>query len=506
MPMPLVETMAALPGGKRQAGVDLPSVCRHLVSNYIGKQSEKNRRAKAARRQRFYMSGGDQDMATFVTTVVKDPVVQAKRLEFIEHSKFNNVLRRVTHELASCYAMPAKRTVANEADNARYQALQRDCRQDELMLRANRLAILHRNVVIGPRVRDANGTPEPVLDIVTPDCFWAVSHPLDPTALVALILDVNYNTLDSSRQPEYIVWSAAEWFFLDGHGIPLSTETTPHDHGRIPYLLFSIEPPAGRLLDETTGDDLEAAHRSVWFLNILLLKEAKSATKNHVVQGDVSNSIRNQASDTDVPIQLPEGVQLQTIDNSMDLDMYLAAARGVYETSAANYGLPPSVLSHSDVQSAEARELQRVPLREIRLQQQIPFRALERQLAELQSIVIGKQMSEYRFSTEGWSIDFADPQTPLGTKDALDVFEKERGLGLTSTVKEIMRRNPDLDEEAAGEEMLDNIADELARNRAMKPLQQISGSMGASVVPMQGRTGDDDPDDGGNAPPFMEAA
>lgn len=452
-------------------------ITRYLRVNYLADEKEKARREKAARRHRFYMSAGDGDMVQFIEDVIKDKTVRDKRIEFVEHSKFNNVLRRVTHEIASCYAMPATRTVADSEGNQRYQDLQRACRQDEVMLRVNRLAVLHRNLAIGPRIRNTRGKPEPVLDVVTPDSLHAVAHPEDPLSLSALIIDVNFKPLNNSgRLPAKVVWSAGEWFYTDEAGVMIG-QRVPHTYGRIPWSWFSIEPPSSCLIDCTTGDDLEAAHRSVWFLAILLLKEAKSATKQHVYQGDLTRILREQAADTDVPIEAPEGTQVTTIDNSMDLALFTRAIDTVYETAAANHGLPPSVLKHDGVQSAEARELVRVPLREIRLQQQIPFRDLERDLAELQALVIGAQMPEFRFSTDGWAIDFADPQTPLGTKESLEVFKQERELGLTSTLAEVMRRNPDLDREAAEKILKEWGEDEDRRIARMKNRMAMQGAM-----------------------------
>jgi hypothetical protein len=496
-----LQTFGMLPGG-RSIELKWPDFTRYLRTEYLFKEDEKNRKAKCARRQRFYMSGGDMDMANFIMSVVEDPTVREKRLEFIEHSKFNNVLRRVVHELATVYAMPARRTVAGNDNNARYQEVQRRSRQHEVMLRVNRLAILQRNLAIGPRVQEVNGTKQPVLDVVTPDCFSAVPHPLDPTVMGALVLDVAMAPV-SGAAPRWVAWTAGEYLYLNAAGEMIG-DPVPHSYGRIPWILFSIEPPAGCLLDTTTGDDLEAAHRAVWFLDLLLLKEAKSATKQHVIRGDLSRAVREQAADTDVPMEVPEGVDVNTIDNSMDLDMYVQTARAVYETAAANYGLPPSVLRHDGAQSAEARELQRVPLREIRLQQQIPFRDLERELAELQALVIGSAIPELKFTTDGWSVDFADPQTPLGTKEQLEVFEHERRLTMNSTIAELMRRNPDLDRDQAVEVMKQYIADETERNVEMRPLQVIAGTPGATTP--QVATADNPDDEPPPAAPMQEAA
>jgi len=496
-----LETFGMLPGGK-SIQLTWPNFTRYLRDSHLFAEAEKRRKAKCARRQRFYMSGGDMDMAQFIQAVIKDPTVRAKRLEFVEHSKFNNVLRRVVHELATVYAMPARRTVAGDDNNTRYQEVQRRSRQHEVMLRVNRLAILQRNLAIGPRVQDVHGVKQPTIDVVTPDCFSAIPHPLDPTVMAALVLDVAMTPV-SGVAPKQVVWTASEYLFLDASGEMIG-QPVKHWYGRIPWILFSIEPPAGCLLDTTTGDDLEAAHRAVWFLDLLLLKEAKSATKQHLIRGDLSRMMREQAADTDVPMEAPEGVDVQTMDNSMDLDMYVQTARSVYETAAANYGLPPSVLRHDGAQSAEARELQRVPLREIRLQQQIPFRDLERELADLQALVIGSAIPELKFSTDGWSVDFADPQTPLGTKEQLEVFEHERRLTMNSTIAELMRRNPDLDREQAVSVMKQYISDETERNVEMRPLQAIAGTAGATTPQVvTANSPDDEPPP---ASPMQEAA
>ena len=472
--MTLLDTLAELPDGQRASGMTWDVVARYIRTNYTHNDTEKQRRAKAARRHRFYMSGGDQDMAVFIRSVIEDKTVKRKRLEFIEHAKFNNIMRRVVHEMATVYALPALRTVKNGNDN--YQALLRDVRMDEVMHRANRLAILHRNVAIGPRIRNVGGRIEPVLDVVTPDKFFAVHHPNDPLSLVALVFDVDSKPIDKSvTAPAYVVWSDTEWLYMDGAGNRLS-EPVAHGYGFLPWLLFSIEPASASLLDTTTGDDLEAAHRTTWFINILLIKEAKSYTVQHVIQGDASRITREQAADSDVPIEVGEGASITTIDNKMDLGTFITTARSIYETAAANYGLPPSILSHAGTQSADARELMRVPLREIRLQQQIPFRIAERVLVEMMAAVIGSKVAEYAYDPSGFAVDFADPQTPLGTKESLEVFKQERELGLTSTIAEVMRRNPDIDRTTAIQNMERWNEDETERIRMGVEKMRLQGA------------------------------
>ena len=108
------------------------------------------------------------------------------------------------------------------------------------------------------------------------------------------------------------------------------------------------------------------------------------------------------------------------------------------------------------------------------------MRDVEHDLAEVQAAVYAP-IEEIAFAVDGHLVDFADPQTPLGQKESIEVFEQERRLGLTSTIAEVMRRNPDLTREAAQELIAMFIGDELWRNVAMRPLNAMSGSMGADV-------------------------
>jgi hypothetical protein len=176
-------------------------------------------------------------------------------------------------------------------------------------------------------------------------------------------------------------------------------------------------------------------------------------------------------------VELADGTVVSTLDRAMDLSMFRDSARNVYETAAANYGLAPSLLSHQGVQSADARDLMRIPLRELRLQQQGMFRQFERQFVEVQAMVLARELPELAFDTTGWRIDFADPQTPLGRAEALEIFQKERQLTMTSTVEEMIRRNPDMTREQADTLIKLYVAEEQARIEDLRALSDISGGM-----------------------------
>lgn len=497
--MTLRETISRGLDGSTGTALSWGEVSRYLNAEYWDNTEQKKRKARAATRQRFYDGRGDDEMYDMLGQVFRDPEVIKLRSEWIRHAKFNNVLRRAIHELATVYSQPALRTISDPAADARYQEMQRVTRMHEVMQRVNRLGYLHRAVFVYPRVRlDASGTPAPALEVVTPDRFDAIAHPLDATLMIAISIDLDLRSASMlSNLPARLLITARETAYVSAQGAIIESTVTPHAFGRIPGVLFTLDPPTGCIFDSHATDDLEAAHRAVWFENILLLKESKSATKTTIVSGDVSTAARNQVDDVERPVQLPEGVSASTLDRAMDLSMFRETSKSIYEQAAANHGIPPVTLDHGGVQSADARDLVRTPLKELRLAQHVPLRDVERELASVQAAVYAP-LPAYAFTLDGWNVDFCDPQTPLGQKEALDVFLVERKAGMNSTIAEVMRRNPDLTRDAAKALIAQFNDDELWRDEIMRPRMVIAGGMGGATG--QGAAVDV------VAPPHVEAA
>lgn len=496
----LRETFSVRASGELDRLLDWPEVATYLRERYLKNTSENARREKSAQRQRFYQCRGDDEMFEMLSRVYENDKVIELRRQFVEFAKYNNISRRITNEVATVYALPAKRTVAGDENNRRYQEVQRLCRQHEVMQRVNRMAFLHRAVAVGPRMRlTPNGQWQPVIDVVTPANFYAVRDPLDPTLLVALIFQTDFALANSvQRGPSWNVVGWSETMMLTSEGTIVEETVRPHGFSRIPWVLMTLEPPDGGLLDQWTGDDITAAQKMIWFLNILHAKESKSTTVQTIVQGDVSSAARRQVNDTDATGQLPEGTSIQTVNRAVDVSIFTSGAQHTGEVTGSNYGIAPHVMRGDSVASAAARDLDRGPLYELRAQQQIPFREFEREFAEVQSEVVAKQRQDLAYTTEGWGVNFADSRTPLSKKESLDVFVTERKAGLTSTPTYMMDQDPDLSKPAAFLNMAGFVADELARNILMRPLQAVSGGMGTQMEPAQ-------TDDDSTAPADAEA-
>jgi hypothetical protein len=475
----LVNLLGERPDGSG-APVDWPFAVRWLGERYLGPMTEESKQVeRAQRRAALYRDAGQQYVRELIDKVFDDRDTKERRDRWVDQAGYNNVTRRIVHELATLYRRPATRSVEGVDNAVKYQAAQRLVRLDETMLDAQRLTILQRATLLGPRVPAWSGIPR--VDIVERHQFRLVRHPLEPTRLIAVILDQGGavpNTMPGAEVPRWVVWTDAEWFWIGSQGSMLG-KPQENRYGRIPFVLAALNPPPGELIDSTTFEDVIAAHIAVWFEGVLLLKESKSATKVPVLSGDTARAVRGQSLDSESAIELPEGVALTQSDTGMDLQIFRDTADHILERAAANHGIPPAILHHAGATSGYEIELRHVGIRERRIEQEGTFREVERELADLLAIVIEKDAPALKFSTEGWSLNYGEIQMPRSPKEELEIFEHSRTLGLTDTIEELMRRDPDKGPAEAEAEMQLHIARETERVMAMRELQALSGAMGS---------------------------
>jgi hypothetical protein len=164
---------------------------------------------------------------------------------------------------------------------------------------------------------------------------------------------------------------------------------------------------------------------------------------------------------------------------------------------AANWGMPESVfdLSYQATSGFEI-ELKRTALREIRRDQILDLRPVEREFAQIQSAVLSAAAHPLRFGFEGWRIDFGEIETPSDPMQALAYFEKRRQLGLTNTIEMILKENPEFTEDDAYEALINNVRIESQRVEMMRALNM---SMAASSDEPGVNPEDQDDDEQGDA-------
>jgi hypothetical protein len=454
-------------------------VGEYLRDHYIKNTDEMVRRDEAKKRDAYYEGGGDEHIKRFIYLAFEDALTRKLRADLVGQAKWDNVLRRVAQELATVYSQAPTRRIAGDSES--YRDFIDLVKQDATLREADKKLALHEDVWIQYRVRKSTGLP--VLDVVTPSMFWAVANPSDQTELMAIVLDQTPPRVDRAT-PCFRVWTADETFMLDQQCRVIVKTVEANTLKRLPGVLASLVPASakGKLLSDSPSADLVAAHESVWFQNVLLVKESKSANKQAYISGDTSSATFGQSSDTEREVVLPEGVTVTVVDRGMDLAPFRDNANHMRERTAANRGIPPSVLDQREASSGAEAHMRNLPLRTLRLERILVLRGVEKEIAEIQSLINANDLPKYAFKTDGWGIDFAEVQQPLTEMESDQVFEKRRQLGLTNTLDEIIRRNPDLKSRKEAEEVLeDNITLETERIRKMKEMLAMSGSMGAST-------------------------
>lgn len=482
MTVSIRETLSIMPSGVMGQILSWDQVSKHLREQY-DTQQEKLREARHRLRDELYADGGVAAMEQLLDLVFVDPAVREMRKRWVKFARFNNAIKRIINELSTVYSEPAIREVESEAETKKYKDVQERCQQAEQFVRVNRLLNLHRALLVGFRVRElASGEREPVIDIATPSIVRAVIHPNDSTQVIGWLIRVahrNIHQSDVDRVPSWVLWTDHEKARLT-ESLHIIGEPEPHGFERNPWVAVTRGPSIPGFWPGEEGEDLVAAQIAIWFANICMLKETKSATNQTVLSGDTTAMARGQAMDSEVPIEAPEGVGVSTVDMSMDVSMFGQMADHVLEHAGNNYGMSLALLKHQGVQSAEAREIMRVPIRELRREQQIPLRGFERRFVEVQRMVLERDMPELAFSTEGWSIDFGESQTPLTERESVELYEKQKSLGLTNPVDFLLEKNPDLTEEMVIELLERNVQLSLELERLRRPLYALNGGLGAA--------------------------
>lgn len=452
----LNELLGALP-----SGITVPlsddAMTKYLRDHYIDNRAETARKDSTRKRVDLYKDKGEKYFEAMIDDKFKNEKNREVRKKFVEMAMYQNLTRRIVREVSAVYSQPANRRVKNDAMNARYKAAQRSVGLDRRMRHGQRMVNLCNESVLW---LDLDYSENPKLRIVTPDNFWAVAHPNDPTALIAIIFDkapppgVSIN----ATTPRYIVLTDEDHFTLNDSGGLIAGSRKPHGLSRMPAILVHRDEVDTTLLDASPGKDITAAHMALALMNIMLLKHQRSGTRQVVASGDLSDMQTNQQMDEDHILTAPEGVSMTTLDLGADPESYIKTARAIIKQVAANYGIPESVfdLSYQATSGFEI-ELKRASLKEIRSDQIVDWRLVETELAELMAEMFSEIGSPHSFNLLGWSIDFGETGAPQDPMQRLAYWSELQRLGLMNRIDMYMELNPEATADEAIEAIQMNI-------------------------------------------------
>ncbi len=473
---------------------------KHLRECYIQSDAEKARQVAMRKRIDLFNDNGAAQIDDMLNEVFANEKVRSLRKKFAEIASFQNLTRRVIREVSSVYSEPATRMISSARMLVPYRRLQRDLRLDRRMRLGNQMLNLCNDIVLWFDLIESS----PVLRVVTPDCFWAICHPADPTHLLGIMIDMAPPkgapvTIDT---PHYFVINDVEQFHLNQHAREIEGSRKSHGLSRMPMLLVHRQEPTSTLLSPNPGKDIIAAHKALALVNTMLLKHQKSGTKQAVASGDLGDMAHGQPMDPEHVLQSPDGVSWQTLDLGANPDSYISVGRAIIKQIAANYGIPESVfdLSYQATSGFEI-ELKRTGLREVRRDQILDWRPVEEDLAMVMEEVLSESSHELAFNASGWSIDFGEVETPREPMQMLAYWEKLRQMGLMNTVEMYMKLNPEATERMALDAIRANALVEAERVELYRALNIAPGTpadgsgQDGERAPFNG--GDDDEDEEG---------
>ena len=477
---------------------DLAAVGDYLKKYYVENAAELARMEHARLLDEFCAGGGDDEMKRVIGKMYADPKNRARREAVIdaELDKYDNIIARIVGEKATVYSEPARRKVA--IGDEVYQEFNERIGMDAVMGELDKKLALHENALLWYRVRMTPlGDREPLLEVVSPASFWAVSHPNDRTLLVAIIFDQRM-PLAPPEAPAFRVWTHDQTFLMNGKCQIFGSSVESWPLGQMPGLLASIVRPGAKptLLTQKPSADLLSAQKAIRLQAINLAKESISSVNQTYITGDTSATTMGQTADTESEVFLGEGVTATTLNRGMDQAEFRDNGGYVGDAVASNHGLSPSVLRNRDASSGAEIELRRIPIREIRKKRIPIMRAVERSIARIiaaingarvtmgedeEPVLVAGDLPEFAFSADGWSIDFGEVQQPMSEAERDAVYETRKRLQLTDPYEEEMRRNPDL---RTIEEAKLVVDERIRRNtefvQSQKDLMAASGALGAA--------------------------
>lgn len=475
-----------------------------LQTNYIENADEKKRMCHARELDEFYDGRGEDIMQDVIAKAFTDEKNRARRLQIEQAglTKFNNFIGRIAQEKATVYSEPARRKVGDAQENDRYQNFLDAVDMDGTMRELDRRLAFHEDALLWYRVRvRPDGVREPVLEVVSPASFWAISHPDDRTLLIGIIFDQRKPMADASA-PAYRVWTHDQTFVMNSKCQIFDSSIEEWQLGTMPGVLCSTRKPGAKssLLAMCPSADLLSAQKAIRLQDLGMSKESISANKQTYLSGDISTAVMGQTADSETEVALPEGVTATTLDRGVDPQIFRDNGDYIADAAAANHGLPPSVLHQRDATSGAEIELRRIPIRELRKQRIPVMRRIEFGIASVISLVnserdgyeidettgvprlitIAGDLQEMSFTMNGWSIDFGEVQQPLTAAEEDEIYENRKRLQLTDAYEEEMRRNPDIRSIEEAKAIVDA---RIKRNTefvtSQKDLMAASGQLGA---------------------------
>lgn len=452
----------------------------------------KARRYKAQRRVDLYRDRSESALkAEFLKIFSRSAYARRVRAEsFLWLAQAQSLFKRITNEVAGpVYNPPPLRTVEGREDQAAFAELARQMRLDRRMDLATRMVQACNRVLLHDRY--VRSLKKVVRDVLTPNMYTAIYHPDDPTTLLA----VSYQQRvwrNGGLETLWVYWDDAEAFKFNERGA-VDYVLPNAEHPKIlPFTDIHIRERSGEDEDETTGDDLEAAHVAVQYTLAQALRLIHTQGHTQIgVNGDPANFPRDQILDPENPAFAGMGNTLTAIWNPATVDGHLKLAESVAMGAAANYGLNRERMNAIANQASDGDAMNERRMELVQTMAEAETRSFE-------VLKVVAASGEVRLSKDAkLNCDFPDTSAKVDRDKLLDIRDRQRKMGLSSVVKDKLADAPYLggDRDKAKLEIEEDMEDEawyieLRRNKGISgeanahepgQAQALNGAMGSKV-------------------------
>lgn len=414
------------------------------------------RRDEIARRVRRYKDDAAADFEAVIRSIYENQAYQNKLVKLIAVASEQNVTRRIVDEVASLYDKPAVRRLKKRDDE--FHVEEKRLKLNELMQQTQRFLWLCNEVLLWA-FKGIDGKQK--LRVLTPDLFDAIEDPRDRLTMAGVVISMPPITMldgiAAKRLPCYELWDDTYRYLINASGELVDEtgtrvdEPQAHRIGRIPGVLLHRREPDDRLLDERFGRDIGIAHDGVVLLEIMIMRLSKAqGERQPVLKGNLANVAKNQPMNGEDPVVLPPEVEIEMLDSQTDPDHYILAKKDKLTGIGTTYGLSyeDMVRTPATDSSGKALQARRLKLTELRGEQVRRARVNEEEVVTL----VG-------FDPDGMSIDHQEQAIPQDATEELALLDLKMRLGADSVIAYLMRKDPDLDEAAAGELRAKNLKD-----------------------------------------------
>lgn len=376
-----------------------------------------------------------------------------------------NVTRRVIERTSEVYMVETDRFFPdNPTRTDKYNEW--TGRKFHRMQRIERMANLLDVVAVHPYIPvDSSGRAMNVLDYRVLIEFQPFFDANDNLIGVRYPLVQSANTTATDEQV-WVEWGRDGYVVMNDDGLEMREEGY---NGPFPFVLAWREEP-DYFYDHNPSTDLIKTNLLINFYETILAAGlGYQAFGQPYATGlrDV-NDARALRWDVSQIIGLPEGASMGMLNPSITASQVIEAEKNAYKMLARDWHLPEDFVEGAQAESGVAIRLRNQELQNERRGDVARWRDFERRLYEIERFLLGGGFPEVLH------VDFSESVEYLSEQEQRERDEWDLAHNLTTLSEIAMRRNPDLDADAAKKMILDNAAENGGVKKAEKPSSPLA--------------------------------